>query len=276
MVQDAVADREIYVLLDDKMKKLYYSGNNIHDAFFDSRTNAAVFATGTNANLEIKMPKIHKHGEELFILKNSEEIIPESIRLDDCFYHVVLELQEPARLEIVLAYWPEQPTEITDNCETFIAPPLKQTTLGIPDNQIQCKADLILIQRYDQTPACVTFQAREALIHRGWATGESSSFQEIIEQLRQGPQDVNSEHAELIKSLVVLDPMVSEFLKDTTWDYSCCGYLSAGKDSQDYKLVINFFDRDNKKQLAVSFDLVTLQVEKREIGNIVKLESGEN
>lgn len=151
-------------------------------------------------------------------------------------------------------------------------PPLKLFNTGYYLDEIQCKQNLVLIQKYDGSPACVAFKTKEKLIHRGWAIGETSNFQEILEQLRQGPREVSFEHAEMIKSLVILDPVVSEFLKDTTWDYSCCGYLSVGENNPNYKLVINFFDHDDKKQLAVVFDLETLQIEKRDFGNMVKFQ----
>lgn len=54
-----------------------------------------------------------------------------------------------------------------------VIPPLEQFNSGIPFNEIQCKDDFVLIQKYDGTPACVTFKTKEKLIERGWATGKS-------------------------------------------------------------------------------------------------------
>ncbi|WP_179372584.1 serpin family protein [Nitrosopumilus ureiphilus] len=48
-------------------------------------------------------------------------------------------------------------------------PPLKQSNLGIPIFEIQCKVNLVLIQKHDGSPACVTLQTKEKLIERGWA-----------------------------------------------------------------------------------------------------------
>ena len=46
--------------------------------------------------------------------------------------------------------------------------PLKQFKSGIPFNEIQCKDDLVLIQKYDGSPACVTPETAQKLIERNW------------------------------------------------------------------------------------------------------------
>jgi len=45
---------------------------------------------------------------------------------------------------------------------------LKQYQAGIEFNQIHCGIDLVLVQKYDGTPICVTLETREKLIERGW------------------------------------------------------------------------------------------------------------
>ena len=47
--------------------------------------------------------------------------------------------------------------------------PLKQFDSGITFNEIQCKENLVLIQKYDGSPACVTEQTKQKLIERGYA-----------------------------------------------------------------------------------------------------------
>jgi hypothetical protein len=46
--------------------------------------------------------------------------------------------------------------------------PLKQIQLGIPLNEIQCKENLVLIQKYDDSPACVTPETKIQLVEHGW------------------------------------------------------------------------------------------------------------
>ena len=48
--------------------------------------------------------------------------------------------------------------------------PLKQYQLGISNDNIQCRESLILIQKYDNSPACVKSETKEKLIERGWAS----------------------------------------------------------------------------------------------------------
>jgi len=47
--------------------------------------------------------------------------------------------------------------------------PLKQSLLGVPVFEIQCKDNLVLIQKYDGSPACVKPETKQKLIERGWA-----------------------------------------------------------------------------------------------------------
>jgi len=56
--------------------------------------------------------------------------------------------------------------EELQNEEISILPPLKQVKLGI---EILCKPELVLITKYDGSPACVKPETREKLIERGWA-----------------------------------------------------------------------------------------------------------
>ena len=47
--------------------------------------------------------------------------------------------------------------------------PLKQTKAGVSFDEIKCKENLALIQKYDNSPACVKEQSIPKLIERGWA-----------------------------------------------------------------------------------------------------------
>jgi hypothetical protein len=48
--------------------------------------------------------------------------------------------------------------------------PLKQINLGKTIDEIKCKENLVLIQKFDGSPACVMYQTGEELVKRGWAT----------------------------------------------------------------------------------------------------------
>ncbi len=55
--------------------------------------------------------------------------------------------------------------EELQNEEDSILPPLKQVKIGV---EISCKLELVLITKYDGSPACVKPETREKLIERGW------------------------------------------------------------------------------------------------------------
>jgi len=61
--------------------------------------------------------------------------------------------------------------EELQNEEISILPPLMQEKLGI---EISCKPDLVLITKYDGSPACVKPETREKLIERGWALEDTN------------------------------------------------------------------------------------------------------
>ena len=49
-----------------------------------------------------------------------------------------------------------------------ILPPKKQQAQGRSISEIQCMRDFVLIQKYDDSPACVKPLTAEKLIHLGW------------------------------------------------------------------------------------------------------------
>lgn len=52
---------------------------------------------------------------------------------------------------------------------SFILSPLKQFNSGIPYDEIKCKDNLVLIQKHDGTPACVTSDTVSKLSERDWS-----------------------------------------------------------------------------------------------------------
>lgn len=66
----------------------------------------------------------------------------------------------------------EQDVEYMKNklVEMNTPPPLKQKQYGIASHAIKCKENLVLIQKYDHSQACVKPETKENLIERGWTT----------------------------------------------------------------------------------------------------------
>lgn len=57
-----------------------------------------------------------------------------------------------------------------------ILSPLKQFKMGIPTGDIQCKENLVLIQKYDGSPACVKSITVDKLHERGWTDPLTTYF----------------------------------------------------------------------------------------------------
>jgi hypothetical protein len=58
----------------------------------------------------------------------------------------------------------------------IIQPPLKSYKSGIPIDKITCKENLILVTKYDGSPACVKPETKIKLIERGWARSNGSNL----------------------------------------------------------------------------------------------------
>jgi hypothetical protein len=60
--------------------------------------------------------------------------------------------------------------------------PLKQIQLGITFNKIQCKHNLVLIQKYDYSPACVKPETKQKLVERGWMMPDGFDHTAMLER----------------------------------------------------------------------------------------------
>ncbi len=172
-IENVFAEEEISILVENDVRKVYYTGENITSAFSDSTSASITFETGNNAKLDVKVPQIYKYGGQLFVLRNGEEALPE-IKTDNCFYYVSFETQVPEKIELIFTHWPEA-TELIDNCETFmILSPLKQFKSGIQPDEIKCKENLQLIIKNNGDPACVKESSIVKLMSRGLITNSPS------------------------------------------------------------------------------------------------------
>ncbi|MGY5146589.1 MAG: hypothetical protein ACW9W4_01110 [Candidatus Nitrosopumilus sp. bin_7KS] len=146
--------------------------------------------------------------------------------------------------------------------------PLKQIKHGIPNEIVRCYNGLILVQKYDGSPACVKSETKIKLMEREWMPRPMSDAQQIIERLRQGPQLVDEVDAKYIETLALMDKTVTNFVSGTDWKSNCCGY-SVNDDV--YELTITFLDIKNQRQIGVTFDLDTMGIIDIENDRAVKL-----
>ena len=121
--------------------------------------------------------------------------------------------------------------------------------------------------------SCVFPETLVKLLARGWANWHDWYSPLFIDNLRQGPQDVDEVHAEFVKREVMKDSKVAKyFLHLKNFDYTCCSYLYNDDDEPSkYHLVINFSDLPNDKQLVVVYDLRQTKVVETNLKDMIQL-----
>lgn len=96
--------------------------------------------------------------------------------------------------------------EELQNEETSILPPLKQVKLGV---EISCKPELVLITKYDGSPACVKPETREKLIERGWA---------LEDTIQNEPTTITQENNDQTIELNVGDTFLLKLGEEYMWN----------------------------------------------------------
>ena len=71
-------------------------------------------------------------------------------------------------MEWCTPYYGEKCMELEEKRIPIILSPLKQYKSGVPADEIQCKGNLVLLQKHNGSPACVKPKSINALIFRGW------------------------------------------------------------------------------------------------------------
>ena len=244
----------ILVQVSGDFKKVYYDENEVNFVSFAPYSASVLFETKGDGMLEIKVPKIYREGPGIFILKNGEEIEPETETSDDCFYYFNIESKVRETIEVAFAGWPG--TEKVKGCETFTVSPLQEFKLGIPSDEIQCRESLTMVTKRDGSPACVNEQTKQKLIKRGWAL-DKSHIPQITDYLKQKPRIIDTEYVRYVETLALEDPMVANFVRGTDWESQCCTYTARNNVDE---LNIKFVDIATKNFLRITFDLDTLKI----------------
>ena len=141
-----------------------------------------------------------------------------------------------------------------------IEPPRKQFSSGISVDKIQCKSNLVLSQKRDGSPACVTAKTKLKLIERGWAIQDfifsESLKNEILDQLRKGVQNVNGTAKDFVVFEAIHDKSLSGILKDSEYQVNCCSY-SVDDNSFTNSMSIGItFQIDEKRMIVTAkYDL---------------------
>lgn len=130
--------------------------HTLFDAYFD--VIVSIRKEGSNQVLFEK--NIHSESESCQWIASAQwEFTPEAGN-----YRMYLNIRENGRIGGDTSY---TGFSVISETKTSV-PPLQQFQSGIPFTQIQCKDNLVLIQKYDGTPACVKSETKQKLIERGW------------------------------------------------------------------------------------------------------------
>lgn len=180
----------------DKIFKIEYSDvvqsiNTTSDESFDFWGFDIELKQNSGDILELKIPKnfpIPASFMGSWIYGNKPDVVVDNLDVnyemeeDPCYFHYKIPVEGKTNVEIyyiVIAtgtwqlYSPIQ-FEENDPCynEVFYekphVSPLKQFKSGILLNEIQCRDSLILVTKYDGSPACTKPETKTKLIERGW------------------------------------------------------------------------------------------------------------
>ena len=94
--------------------------------------------------------------------------------------------------------------------------PLKQFRSGISSDDVQCNNNLLLTQKYDGSPACVTLETKTKLVERGW-TNDSKKLH-ILEE-----QDVN----------ISTDPLLAKEITESSNQFTLDFYKQESKSKNE-------------------------------------------
>jgi len=167
---------------------------------------------------------------------------------------------EPANFSKIISQGQLQNT--IDNMKSVLdfssLPPLHQYKTGIPFDKIQCKSDLVLIQKYDRAPACVSLNSYPKLVARGWAAKADFSIdsvrEPIISYLKQEPRNISGMFQDFVVYESLNDSIISGALENSDYQINCCAILDSGK------IAIAFQDNSNNRVIIGEYDLTKQKI----------------
>ncbi|MCV0367636.1 MAG: hypothetical protein K5798_10305 [Nitrosopumilus sp.] len=132
---------------------------------------AISYVNGIDESSPLKTSIVYEYGSGDEKISLTVYIRAEGVILTDCFSPVFYtykyyENNDPISVQY---YYREKQQMVDFLNDHIISSPFKQLELGKLFDEIQCKQNLLLIQKYDGSPACVKPKSINSLIFRGWA-----------------------------------------------------------------------------------------------------------
>jgi serpin B len=145
--------------------------------------------------------------------------------------------------------------EIRKISQNYILTPLVQLEFGANPNEIQCKENLVLIQKYDGSPACVTGQTKKKLIERGWTMNLKIAVTRVGPSIYLGPTDIpsaNNQFALNFYSHVTQDKESNVFFSPTSIFTAFAIAYEGAKDNtaSEMKDVFGFESDESKRRMG--------------------------
>lgn len=152
--------------------------------------------------------------------------------------------------------------------------PLKQIQSDIPFNEIQCKDNLILIQKYDGSPACVTPKSAQILYEREWTPTLKISVNREAPPVYLGPTDIPSasnQFALNFYSHVSEDKKRNIFFSPTSIFTAFAIAYEGAKDNTASEMQHVFGFEPDKSKRTVQFADMQEQLNKKQQNNTISL-----
>ena len=205
IMDGTVIDKES--LSDENGKEIFGYNIKVNEYFKGKQNAKIIYAKQMHA-----FPNFHleKDDNALFYIRNTSEfgyvIQPHSVKtFGDCDARNLIEISQLPNGE----YFRSSPTRSESYFDPCIADyfsydpdffkgivngitPLKQMSFGIPIEKVLCFDNLVLIQKHDGTPACVTPESAIALYERGWTLTLHIAVTRDAPSVYIGPADIPS------------------------------------------------------------------------------------
>lgn len=172
-------------------------------------------------------------------------------------------------------YYGESCIELYEkNLVSNVLSPLKQIKSGISIDEIQCKQNLVLIQKYDGSPACVTPKSAQILYERGWTLTLHVVVNRESPTIYLGPTDIPSasnQFALNFYSHVSQDKKSNIFFSPTSIFTAFAIVYEGAKDNTATEMQHVFGFEPDKSKRTVEFADMQEQLNRKQQNNTISM-----
>lgn len=170
----------------------------------DTELTLSIKPSGNKGWITLALPRLLvdskmdiSNDDDFFVLLDSKEVSHPDISSEKLRILIIPFYDDTSQINVIGVNYPEHAGE--NACEkkheppfSYLLSPLKQFKSGVVVDEIQCKQNLVLIQKYDGSPACVTEQTKQKLVERGWAGTPHVDIIQKVPSVYLDPADISS------------------------------------------------------------------------------------